>query len=124
MKAIKKSLYLIKSKMHLKQTFITYKELVFCLTQIPKDIITSYTSLHFLLDKAINPPITKSYINPAAFHQKSRSTILQKIQKTIIFFNTKAQAIEVYKKTLEYLKLLHLMYYMDDIGSSILAMFY
>ena len=32
--------------------------------------------------------------------------------------------MEVYKKTLEYLKLLHLIYYMDNIGSLILAMFY
>ena len=32
--------------------------------------------------------------------------------------------MEVYRKTLKYLKLLHLIYYTDDIGSLILAVFY
>ena len=68
MKIIKKSLYLFKSKIYLKQTPITYKEFIFCLTQILKDIITVYMSLCFLFNKAVDPPVTELYINPAVFY--------------------------------------------------------
>ena len=54
--------------MHPKQTPITYRELIFRLAQILKDTITAYMSLRFLLNKAVDLPVTKLYINPAAFY--------------------------------------------------------
>ena len=97
LKTIKKSLGFNNINIHFKQTFISYKELVFCLSQILKDIITKYTSLHFLFNKAVNPLTIKIYINPAVFQGGSRLATLYKIPKTIIFFNTRVQAIEAYK---------------------------
>ena len=64
---VKKSLGFNNTNIHLKQTFIFYKELVFRLGQILKDIITKYTSLRFLFNEAVNPLIIKIYINPAIF---------------------------------------------------------
>ena len=109
---------------HLKQTPIACRELVFYLVKIPRDTITVYISLCFLLNEAVDPPVTKTYIDPTAFHQKSRSATPQRIPKTIIFFNTKNQAISVYRKTLEYLIQLHLIYYTEDVTSLILAVFH
>ena len=63
-----KSLGLINTKIHLKQTTIAHKELIFCLIKILRDIIAAYTSLYFFFNKAVNPPITKTYINPAIFY--------------------------------------------------------
>ena len=84
-----KSLGLINTKIYLKQTTITYKELAFYLIKILRDIITVYILFYFLFNKAVNPPITKIYINPAIFYQRSYLTTLYKILKTIIFFNIK-----------------------------------
>jgi hypothetical protein len=64
---VKKSLGFSNTNIYLKRTSITYKELIFYLSRILKDIITKYTSLRFLLNKAINPLNIKIYINPAAF---------------------------------------------------------
>ena len=85
-----KSLGFINTKIYLKQTTITRRELIFRLIKIPRDIITAYTSLRFLLNKAVNPPVTKIYIDPTVFYQKDRLATLHRIPKTIIFFNTKA----------------------------------
>ena len=63
-----KSLNLINTKIYLKQTIITYKELAFCLTKIPRDIIVVYILLCFLFNEAVNPSVTKIYINPATFY--------------------------------------------------------
>ena len=54
--------------MHFKQTPIAYKELIFRLAKIPRDTITAYISLCFLLNKAVNPPVTETYINPVIFY--------------------------------------------------------
>ena len=118
------SLGLIKHTTYLKQTFITYKEFISRLIKIPKDIITAYISLRFVLNKAVDPPITKIYINPTVFYQKSYLATLQRILKTIIFFNTKNQAISIYKKTLEYLIQLYLIYYTKDVTSLVLIIFH
>ena len=68
MKTIKKSLGLVKYMMYLEQTPISCRELVFYLAKILRDIIIVYTSLCFLLNKAVNPPVIEMYINPAAFY--------------------------------------------------------
>ena len=75
-KTIKKSLGHIKYIIYLKQTPIAYRKLIFRLAKIPRDTITAYMSLHFLLNKAVDPPITKIYINPAVFYWKSHLAIL------------------------------------------------
>jgi hypothetical protein len=67
LKTVKKSLGFNNINIHLKQTSIFYKELIFYLSQILKDIITKYTSLYFLLDEAVDPLTIKIYINPAVF---------------------------------------------------------
>ena len=77
---VKKSLGFNNTNIHLKQTSISYRELIFYRSQILKDIITKYTLLRFLLNKAINP---------AVFQGGSRLATPYKIPKTIIFFNTK-----------------------------------
>ena len=82
-----KSLGLINTKIHLKQTIIAYKELAFYLIKILKDIIAACISLYFFFNKAVNPPITKTYINPAIFYQRSYLATPYKILKTIVFFN-------------------------------------
>ena len=89
LETVKKSLGFNNTNMHLKQTFISHKELVFCLGQILKDIIAKYTSLCFLFDKAVDPPTIEIYINPAVFQGGSCLATLYKIPKTIIFFNTR-----------------------------------
>ena len=124
LKIIKKSLGLFNSNMYLKQTPIACKELVFHLAQIPKDTISAYMSLCFLFDEAVDPPVTKMYIDPVIFHQKSRSGTSERIPKTIIFFNTKAQAIGAYIKSSEYLNQLHLMHYMEKETLLIMAVFH
>jgi len=110
--------------MHLKQAPIARRKLVFRLAKIPKDIITAYMSFRFLLDETVDPPITETYINPVIFHRKRRLATSQRIPKTIIFFNTKNQAIGAYKNTLEYLIQLHPTYYTQDVTSLILAVFH
>ena len=119
-----KSLGFIDTKMHFEWTIIACRELVFCLVKIPRDTIMAYILLCFLLDEAVNPPITKTYINPATFYQRNRSAILYKIPKTIIFFNTKKQAIEVYDRMTKYLQQLYLTKYMEVSISSIMAVFH
>jgi hypothetical protein len=64
---VKKSLGFNNINIHFKQTSISYKELVFYLSQILKDIITKYTSLCFLFNKTVNPLTIKIYINPTIF---------------------------------------------------------
>jgi len=54
---VKKSLGFNNTNIHLKQTSISYRELIFYRSQILKDIITKYTLLRFLLNKAINPAV-------------------------------------------------------------------
>jgi len=67
LETVKKSLGFNNVNIYLKQTSITRRELVFCLGQILKDTVTKYTLLHFLLNKAVDPLVTKIYINPAVF---------------------------------------------------------
>ena len=67
LETVKKSLGFNNTNIYLKRTSISRRELIFYLSQILKDIIAKYTSLRFLLDKAINPLTTKTYINPAVF---------------------------------------------------------
>jgi len=124
LKIIKKSLGLFNSNMYLKQTSIACKELVFCLAQIPKDTISVYMSLCFLFDKAVDSPVTEMYIDSVIFHQKSCLGTPERIPKTIIFFNTKAQAMGAYIKSSEYLNQLHLTHYMEKETLSIITMFH
>ena len=63
-----KSLSLINTKIYFKQTTIAYKELTFCLTKIPRDTIAAYILLYYFFNKAIDSPITKTYINPIMFY--------------------------------------------------------
>ena len=63
-----KSLGLINTKIYLKQTTITYKELVFCLIKILRDIIAAYILLCFFFNEAVDFFITKIYINPTIFY--------------------------------------------------------
>ena len=86
---VKKSLGFNNINIYLKQTFIFYRELVFCFRQILKDIIAKYTLLYFLLDEAVNLLTIEIYINPAVFQRGSCLVTLYKIPKTIIFFNTR-----------------------------------
>ena len=67
LKTVKKSLGFSNTNVHFKQTSIARKELVFCFGQIPKDTVTKYTLLCFLLNKAVDPSIIETYINPAVF---------------------------------------------------------
>ena len=67
LETVKKSLGFNNTNMHLKQTSISRRELVFRLGQILKDIIAKYTSLRFLLDEAVDPLTIKIYIDPAIF---------------------------------------------------------
>ena len=63
-----KSLGLIDIKIYFKQTTIAYKELVFCLIKILRDIITACILLYFFFNKAVDPSITEIYIDPAMFY--------------------------------------------------------
>ena len=63
-----KSLGLINTKIYFKQTTIAYKELAFCLVKILRDIIMACILLCFFFNKAVDPPITKIYINPVIFY--------------------------------------------------------
>ena len=89
LETVKKSLGFSNTNIHLKQTFIAHRELVFHLGQIPKDTVTKYTSFCFFFNEAVNPPTIETYINPTVFQRGSYLVTLHKIPKTIIFFNTK-----------------------------------
>jgi len=104
LETVKKSLGFSNTNMHFKQTSIAHKELVFCLGQIPKDTVTKYTLLCFLFNEAVNPPIIETYIDPTVFQRGSCLAILYKIPKTIIFFNTKVQAIKAHRSMFKYLQ--------------------
>ena len=67
LKAVKKSLGFDNINIYFKQTLIFYREFIFRLSQILKDIITKYTLLRFLFNKAVNSPTIKIYINLAVF---------------------------------------------------------
>lgn len=107
LETVKKLLGFNDTNMHLEQTSIARKELVFRLGQIPKDKIAKYTSLRFLLDEAVDPPTIETYIDPAVFQGGSRLATPHKIPKTIVFFNTKLQAIEAHRSMSKYLQQLY-----------------
>ena len=67
LETVKKSLGFNNTDIYFKQTSIFYKELVFCFSQILKDIIAKYTLFYFFFDEAVNPPTIEIYIDPAVF---------------------------------------------------------
>jgi hypothetical protein len=67
LETVKKSLGFSNTNIYLKRTSIARKELIFYFSRILKNIITKYTLLRFLFNKAINSLNIKIYINPAAF---------------------------------------------------------
>lgn len=124
LETVKKSLGFNNTNMHLEQTSISRRELVFRLGQIPKDTIAKYTSLRFLLDEAVDPPIIETYIDPTIFQGGSRLATPHKIPKTIVFFNTKVQAIEAHRSMSKYLQQLYPAQYTENITCSIMAVFH
>ena len=63
-----KSLGFINTKIYLKQTTIACKELAFYFIKILRDTIAVYILLYFFFNKAVNLPVTKTYINPVTFY--------------------------------------------------------
>ena len=90
------------------QTALTRKELAFRLGTMPRKTIESYTSLHFLVDAAIEPPINKEYLDKPDL--EGHTATPENIPKTIIFFNTRQNALNAQAKMVDYLCCLHPAY--------------
>ena len=75
------------------QTAFTQKELAFCLSIILRKTIELYTSLRFFVDAAIKPLINKEYLNK--LNLEGHTITPENIPKTIIFFNTRQNALNI-----------------------------
>ena len=73
------------------QTAFIQKELAFYLSTILKKTIKLYTLLHFLINATIKPLINKEYLNKLDL--EGHTITPKNIVKTIIFFNTKQNAL-------------------------------
>ena len=108
LKDIIKSLVLRDYNTEIIQTAFTWKELAFHLNTILRKIIKLYTLLYFLVNTAIKPLINKEYLNK--LNLEGYTTIPKNILKTIIFFNTRQNALNAQAKMVNYLYYLHLVY--------------
>ena len=71
-------------------------------------IVKLYTLLHFLIDAAIKLLINKEYLNK--LNLEGYTIIPKNIPKTIIFFNTRQNALNIQAKIVDYLYCLYLVY--------------
>jgi hypothetical protein len=90
------------------QIALTWKELAFYLNTILRKIIELYILLYFLIDAAIEPLINKEYLNKLDL--EGYTVTPKNIPKTIIFFNTRQNALNIPARMVNYLYYLHLVY--------------